>query len=128
MTDYVVHILQFPKISQLMVVINEKPHKNLLNTQNTEIIRPHCPNYIHRCGLLLRTEYHSLSICLLVSLDTLVSPAKMAEAIEMQFGLWTRVGPRMHVLDGAQIPHAKGQLLEERTCPMTLCHELCKNG
>ena len=40
--------------------------------------------------------------------DTLVSPAKTAEAIEMQFGLWTWVGPRKHVLDGAQIPHAKG--------------------
>jgi len=30
----------------------------------------------------------------------LVSPAKTAEPIEMPFGLWTRVGPRNHVLDG----------------------------
>ena len=37
----------------------------------------------------------------------------MAELIEMPFGLWTRVGPIKHLLDGAQIPHAKGQLLGE---------------
>jgi len=45
-----------------------------------------------------------------------VSCAKTAEPIEMWFGLWTRVGPRKHVLEGAQIPHVKGQLLSERTC------------
>jgi len=38
-----------------------------------------------------------------------VSPAKMAEPIEMPFGLWTRVGPRNHVLDGDPDPHGKGQ-------------------
>jgi len=42
-----------------------------------------------------------------------VISAKMAELIEMPFGLWTRVGPIKHVLDGAQIPHAEGQLLGE---------------
>ena len=42
--------------------------------------------------------------------------AKTAEPIEMPFGLRTRVGPRKHVLDGAQIPLASGQLLGERTC------------
>jgi len=31
---------------------------------------------------------------------TLVSPAKMAEPIEMPFGLRTREGPGNHVLDG----------------------------
>jgi len=42
---------------------------------------------------------------------------KTAEPIEMPFELCTRVGPRKHVLDGAQIPpHLKGQLLGERTC------------
>jgi len=35
---------------------------------------------------------------------TLVSPAKMAEPIEMPFGLRTRVGPRNHVLDGGPDP------------------------
>ena len=46
-----------------------------------------------------------------------MSCVKTAEPIKMPFGLYTRVGPRKHVLDGAQIPYAKGQLLGERTCP-----------
>jgi len=57
--------------------------------------------------------------------------AKKGEPIEMLFGLCTPVGPRIHILDGAQMPHAKGQLLGEkhdRACPTTLCRELCKNG
>jgi len=28
-----------------------------------------------------------------------MSPAKMAELIEMPFGMWTRLGPRKHLLD-----------------------------
>ena len=40
---------------------------------------------------------------------TVVSLAKMAELIEMLFGLWALVGLRNHVLDGVQIPHGKGQ-------------------
>ena len=32
--------------------------------------------------------------------DTIVSPAKTAEPIEMPFWVWTRVGPVNHVLDG----------------------------
>jgi len=35
---------------------------------------------------------------------TIVSPAKMAEPIEMLFGLRTRVGPGNHMLDGVKIP------------------------
>ena len=35
--------------------------------------------------------------------------AKTAEPIEMPFGLWTRVGPRKYVLDGAQIPRGQRQ-------------------
>ena len=46
-----------------------------------------------------------------------VNSAKTAEPIEMPFGLRTRVDPRKHVLDGAQIMYAMGQLLKERTCP-----------
>jgi len=41
------------------------------------------------------------------------------------------VGPKKHVLDGAQIPHAKGQLLGEKTCPGMpddTVRELCNNG
>jgi len=36
-------------------------------------------------------------VCLSV---TVVSSAKMAEPIEMPFGLWTQVTQRKHVLDG----------------------------
>jgi len=39
---------------------------------------------------------------------TIVSPTKTAEPIEMPFELWTRVGLRNHVLDGAQIPVRRG--------------------
>jgi len=35
---------------------------------------------------------------------TSVNCAKMTQPIAIPFGLWTRVGPRKHVLDGAQIP------------------------
>ena len=34
-------------------------------------------------------------------------PAKMAELIKMPFGMWTRVGPRNHVLGGVQAPPGK---------------------
>jgi len=42
---------------------------------------------------------------------TLVSPAKMAELIEMPFGLRTRVGPGNHVLDGSPDPPWEGAIL-----------------
>jgi len=58
--------------------------------------------YVCRCGLLLQTKQHGLSV-------TVVSPMQMAELIEMPFGFWTWVGPRNHVLDGVQIPDGKGQ-------------------
>jgi len=32
-----------------------------------------------------------------------VSCTKKAEPVEMPFGVWTRVGPRKHVLDGVHI-------------------------
>jgi len=41
------------------------------------------------------------SLCLSVGLSVMtVSTVKTAELIEMPFGMWTRVGPRKHVLDG----------------------------
>jgi len=44
------------------------------------------------------------SLCLSVGLSVIiVSPVKTAELIEMPFGMWTRVGPRKHVLDGVHI-------------------------
>jgi len=42
----------------------------------------------------------SLSVGLSV---TIVMPAKMAELIEMPFGLWTHVGPRNYVLVGVEV-------------------------
>ena len=48
---------------------------------------------------------------------SVVMCAKMAEPIKMPFGLWTPVGPRKHVLNGAQISHVEGQLLGDRTLP-----------
>ena len=39
---------------------------------------------------------------------TVVSPEKVAEPIEMPFGLRTRVGPRNHALDGVQIHMGRG--------------------
>jgi len=47
---------------------------------------------------------------------------KTAEPIEMPFGLWTRVTPRNHALDGARIPTHDGAILRAkrrrlRTCP-----------
>jgi len=58
------------------------------------------------CDLSFRTERRlsvGLSVC--HSLE----PCKAAERIEMPFGLWTRVRPGNHVLDGGPDPHAKGQ-------------------
>ena len=56
-----------------------------------------------------------LSVCL--SSYAVVSPAKMAEPIEMSFGLWTRVGPRNHVLDGVNSPVRRGNFEGERERP-----------
>ena len=61
--------------------------------------------YIRKCGLLLPTEQHGLSVSLSVTLSvTLVSPAKTAAPIMMPFGLRTQVGPRNHVLDWGTDP------------------------
>ena len=52
------------------------------------------------------------SVCRSVGLFvTIVSPAKMAEPIEMPVWMWTRVGPRNHVLDRVQTPH-EGAILK----------------
>ena len=128
------------------------------------ILRPHRPYYVRRCGLLLPTELHGLSVCWSVCLmvcdssepckngrrdrgavwvedsgwpkepfirwgltssmgrgnfegagrpivkyrDNLrTSVGKTAEPIEMPFGLWARMGPRNHVLNGVHFPHGK---------------------
>jgi len=44
----------------------------------------------------------------------ILSLAKMAEPIEMQFGLWTQVGKRKHALDrGPDYPIQMGNFLGE---------------
>ena len=50
-------------------------------------------------------------VCLYVSLSvTIMSPAKIAEPIEMLLGLWTQVGPSKHVLDGVPDPSWEGAI------------------
>jgi len=76
------------------------------------VLRPHRrTTYVDAAYILLQTEYYGLTVSLLVcrSLSvTVVSPAKTDEPTEMPFGLWTRVGPRNHVLDAVQIPMGMG--------------------
>ena len=63
------------------------------------------------CSLLLQLQ-RGLSVCVSVCLLVMtVSPTKTAEPIEMPCGLWTRVGPRNHVLrGGARSSKGKGNL------------------
>ena len=57
-----------------------------------------------------------LSVCRSV---TLVSPAKIAEPIEMLFGFRTLVGPGNNVLDGGpDIPMGRGNFLGETGVPL----------
>ena len=50
------------------------------------------------CGLLL---WSGLCVCVFVCLlDITLSCAKMAELIELLFGVWTQVASRKHILDG----------------------------
>jgi len=45
-----------------------------------------------------------------------VSPTKTAEPIEIEipFGMWTRVNPRKHALDGVQILTREGAILRAK--------------
>jgi len=47
-----------------------------------------------------------------------VSPAKMAELIEMPFALRTRVDPVNHVIDGDPDPPWEGALLRREVGPL----------
>jgi len=40
---------------------------------------------------------------------------ELCKWFDQSFGLWNRVGPKKHVVDGVHIPHAKEQFLRERT-------------
>ena len=60
----------------------------------------------------IATDRVAWSVSLLIGLsETIVSLAKMAEPIEMLFGMCSRVGPGNHVLDGVQIPKHKAAIL-----------------
>jgi len=62
-----------------------------------------------------------------------MSPAETAESIEMPFGLWARMGPSNHVIEGIQIPPTGGGNFEGKGRPIVkyrdaLYSELRKNG
>jgi len=63
-------------------------------------------------------------VCLSV---TIVSPAKSAEPIEIPFGLWIRVRPRNHVLDGGPDQPCEGAILRagERGGPLQSIGTVC---
>ena len=69
------------------------------------------------------------SVCLSV---TIVSPARMAEPIEMPFGLWVRVGPCVMYWMGSRPYPAMQRRNFEGSCPLwslvTVYRDLCKNG
>jgi len=53
---------------------------------------------------------------------TIDSPAQSAVQMEKSFGMWTRVGPRKHVLDEVHISTREGAILRAEmsrhmTCP-----------
>ena len=60
---------------------------------------------------------------------TVVSPPTAAQPIEMPFRLRTWVGPRNHMLDGAQIPPWEGAILSKEGHPTVKYRDtLHKNG
>jgi len=65
------------------------------------------PHRGHRCGLLLLV-FRSLYVC---PLDITTCCANTAEPIEVPFGVWSRVGPRNHVLGGGPDPPGEGAIL-----------------
>jgi len=58
----------------------------------------------------------------------------MAEALEMPFGLRTRVGPKNHVLDEGHHTPWEGAILRGKGHPVVkyrysaVCSHLCENG
>jgi len=78
----------------IIIVVN--PH-SLRKAQNTA--------YCYLCSV----------ICLSISLcDTSMSPEKTDKPIEIPFVLWTRVGPRNHVISGDLDPPGEGAIFGDR--------------
>jgi len=80
------------------------------------LVRPHDTIHVRRCGLLLQTEWCSLSVCLSVTLmsilhihiHTTVSPAKTAtDRRRLGCGFGWAQGTMCQMV--VQIPHAKEQ-------------------
>jgi len=65
------------------------------------ILRPRRICIAYRCRLLLHLLWCVRSVGLL---ETFVIHAKTAEPIEVQFGVWTRMGPSTDILDGGLDP------------------------
>jgi len=92
---------------------------------------PHRPIFIiirlHRSTTYVDTAYCYWLSSVVCRSVTLVSPAKTAGPINMPFGLWPRVGPRNHVLDGSpDSPMGRGNFEGEKRSPVvkyrdTLC-------
>lgn len=62
--------------------------------------------YCYRCGMNCVSVGHTMSC------------VKMTEPIHVLFGMWTRVGPRNHVLGGVRIPLEEGVILEDISQPV----------
>ena len=88
------------------------------------------------CGLLLQTVYCSMVCRSVCRCDTVVSPVKMAEPIEMPFGLWALKSSKNHCIRWRFISSMgrsifkgeKGRPIVTYTSMGTLCRDLCKNG
>jgi len=97
-------------------------------TNDPKIAAVHLLRFLGCITVLYRCTW---SVCQLVWLVTIVSPANMAELIKMPCGIWSLVGPRNYVLDGNSHPSREGSILRGKGWPivkyMTLCRELCKN-
>jgi len=69
------------------------------------------------CCILLPRTTVTVAVPWSVGLSvTTVNPAKADELIVMPSGVLTRVDPGNHILDGVQIPHAKGQYFRAKMC------------
>ena len=68
------------------------------------VFRPHCRNSYRRP---IATCVVACSVGLSVGLSRPYEYWKTAEPIEVLFGMWTRVGPRKHVLDEGPDPHTR---------------------
>jgi len=82
-------------------------HHNTPHTNCVSLFGPHCSTVITdgvvwAVSLLVCVCLHDLESC------------KMAEQIEMLFGLWTQVVPRYHVLGGNPDPPQEGAILRGR--------------